>query len=359
MPPYPDRAAPGHALRHPGVLAALLAAAMFGAGTPLAKSLLGATDPWLLAGLLYLGSGLGLALWRLFSRAQAVQLPPGHWRWLAGAVLAGGVLGPLLLMLGLSRMPASGASLLLNAEGVFTALLAWCVFKENVDRRIALGMVAIVAGAVVLSWPGQADLGRAWPALAVLGACLAWGIDNNLTRQVSLTDASWIAMVKGLVAGSVNLALAWTLGGNPSWPSPPVVAAALVLGLAAYGVSLTLFVLALRHLGSARTGAYFSVAPFFGALLSLWWLDEPVSTSLVLAGGLMALGVWLHLSERHEHLHHHEPQAHAHEHEHDEHHRHAHDGPVVGGRHSHAHRHEALSHAHAHYPDEHHRHAHE
>lgn len=347
---------PGRVALPAGVGAALLAAALFGAGTPLAKSLLGGVGPWMLAGLLYLGSGLGLALMRALRRTQPARLEPGEWRWLAGAVLAGGVVAPVLLMFGLSAMPASGASLLLNAEGVFTALLAWFAFRENVDRRIAVGMLAIVAGAVVLSWPGQARFGSAWPALAVLGACLAWGVDNNLTRKVSLADAAWVAMVKGLVAGSVNLGLALSLGA--ALPSIGTLVGAAVLGFFAYGISLALFVVALRHLGTARTGAYFSVAPFFGAWLAVLGLGEPVTPALLIAGALMALGVWLHLSEHHEHLHTHEAMEHEHEHEHDLHHRHHPPGEAVPVRHTHRHRHEALTHAHAHFPDEHHRHSH-
>ena len=355
-----------HVLAHPGVAAALTAAALFGASTPLAKGLLATVDPWLLAGLLYLGSGAGLALWRVLSGARPVQMQTAQHGWLAGAVLAGGVVGPLLLMLGLSRMPASGASLLLNAEGVFTALLAWFVFKENVDRRIALGMAAIVAGALVLSGPGQARMGDVWPALAVLGACAAWAVDNNLTRKVALTDATWIASVKGLVAGCVNVALG--LAAGAAWPPWPWLAGALVLGLVAYGISLSLFVVGLRHLGTARTGAYFSIAPFFGAVLAVWWLDEPLTPSLLLAGALMALGVWLHLTEWHAHVHAHEPIDHEHEHEHDAHHDHDHDpahdpanADGAGGaawRHTHRHRHQPLTHAHTHFPDEHHRHRH-
>lgn len=187
-------------MRQAGVPAALGAALLFGAGTPLAKLLLNSVSPWLLAGLLYLGSGVGLSLYRYFSKAPTVKLPRPEIPWFVGAIIAGGIVGPVLLMLGLTGMPASGASLLLNAEGVFTALLAWFVFKENFDRRIALGMVVIVAGAVVLSWPGEARFAGSWPALAVLGACFAWGLDNNLTRKVSLSDATWIASVKGLVA---------------------------------------------------------------------------------------------------------------------------------------------------------------
>jgi drug/metabolite transporter (DMT)-like permease len=344
------------AVLQPGVAAALAAAALFGAGTPLAKLLLAGISPWMLAALLYLGSGIGLALWRVIRRAPKVTLPLRDRLWLAGAVLAGGVAGPVLLMFGLSRMPAAGASLLLNAEGVFTALLAWFAFKENFDRRIALGMLAIVAGAVVLSWPGEASFGSAWPALAVLGACFAWAIDNNLTRKVALNDATWIAAVKGLAAGAVNLALALSIGS--ALPSAPLLAGGMVLGLAAYGISLVLFVIGLRHLGTARTGAYFSVAPFFGAALAVLALGEPVTAALLAAGALMALGVWLHLSERHEHGHTHRPMEHEHEHEHDVHHAHAHADGQTAARHSHRHRHEALSHTHGHFPDEHHRHSH-
>ena len=333
------------------------AALLFGASTPLAKMLLGETSPWLLAGLLYLGSGIGLAAVRALQRAERARLAPGDGRWLAGAVLSGGVLGPVLLMWGLSDMPASGAALLLNAEAVFTALIAWFVFRENFDQRIALGMALIVAGAVVLSWPGEAGFGAALPALAVIAACLAWGIDNNLTRRVALADARYIAMVKGLAAGVTNTGLALLLGAR--LPELSVVAAAAMLGFLGYGISLVLFVVALRHLGTARTGAYFSTAPFAGAVVALVLLREPVTLSLGTAAALMAWGVWLHLTERHEHRHAHEPTEHSHEHEHDEHHRHEHGEPVApGARHTHGHRHDGLRHSHPHYPDSHHRHDH-
>jgi drug/metabolite transporter (DMT)-like permease len=329
---------------------------LFGAGTPLAKWLLDAVNPWLLAGLLYFGSGVGLSLYRWLSRAPAVRLPRNEVLWFGGAILSGGIIGPVLLMFGLTGMPASGASLLLNAESVFTALLAWFAFKENFDRRIALGMLAIVAGAVVLSVSGEARIAGLWPTLAVLGACFAWGVDNNLTRKVSLTDATWIASVKGLVSGAVNLGLAFSLGAP--MPALPNVAGAMMVGLLAYGVSLALFVVGLRHLGTARTGAYFSVAPFFGALLALL-MGEPFTIPLLMAGALMALGTWLHLTERHEHRHVHQEMEHSHEHFHDEHHQHAHDYQLrPGTKHSHRHWHEPLIHTHPHFPEAHHRHGH-
>jgi len=324
----------------PGVPAALGAALLFGAGTPLSKWLLDVVSPWLLAGLLYFGSGVGLALYRRMICAPAVRLPRNEMSWFAAAIMAGGIFAPVLLMIGLTSMPASDASLLLNAEGFFTALLAWFAFKENFDRRIALGMVAIVAGAVVLNWPGEARFDGLWPPLAILGACLAWGIDNNLTRKISLTDATWIASVKGLVSGAVNLILAFSLGA--SIPALPNLAGAMVVGFLAYSVSLALFVVGLRHLGTARTGAYFSVAPFFGALLALL-MGEPVTAPLLLAGALMALGTWLHLTEHHEHIH-------------DKHHQHEHDdAEAVGNKHHHVHWHHPTTHKHPHFPDSHHR----
>ncbi len=292
---------------------------------------------------------------RRVRHAAPVRPTRAEWGWLAGATLAGGVLGPVLLLTGLALMPAAGASLLLNMEGVLTALLAWFVFRENVDKRVALGMALIVAGAGVLSWPGDASVGLGWPALAVLGACLAWAIDNNLTRKVALTDASFIAMAKGLTAGATNLVIAFALGAT--WPALPTVAAGALLGFISYGASLVLFVVALRRLGTARTGAYFSVAPFFGALLAVALLGERVGPALLIAAALMALGVWLHLAERHEHAHAHEEIEHTHAHQHDAHHDHTHEGPVAGA-HTHAHRHAALTHSHRHYPDAHHGHTH-
>jgi drug/metabolite transporter (DMT)-like permease len=345
-----------NSLRNVGVQAAIAAAILFGAGTPLAKILLGSVSPWMLAGLLYLGSGLGLALYRLIRSSPRVRLARAEILPLAGAIGFGGVLGPVLLMFGLANMPATGASLLLNAEGVFTALLAWFVFRENFDRRIALGMLAIVAGAVVLSIPAGAELGAVWPSLAVLGACLCWGIDNNLTRKIALTDATWLAAVKGGVAGPVNLVIAFALGAQ--LPAPASIAGAMIVGFFAYGVSLVLFIVAMRHVGTARAGAHFSVAPFFGAVLAVA-LGASITVPLVIAAALMAFGVWLHLTERHEHEHTHEAVTHDHWHVHDEHHQHSHSEPVASGiRHSHRHTHEAATHTHEHYPDAHHRHDH-
>ena len=346
--------------RRRGIAVALLAAVLFGSSAPFAKLLLRDASPQLLAGLLYLGSGLGLALVWLLRRGRTKEagLARGDIRWLAGATAAGGVAGPLLLMYGLTRTPAASASLLLNLEGVLTALIAWIVFRENFDRRIALGMLAIVGGGVVLSWEGRADLGGLLGPLAIGGACLAWAIDNNLTQKVSGGDPVQIAMIKGLTAGSVNTAIALVLGA--ALPNVARVGGALALGFFSYGVSLVLFVLALRRLGTARTGAYFSIAPFVGAAVSLVVFRQAPTVGILVGAALMALGVWLHVSEHHEHSHAHEAIAHEHLHSHDTHHQHAHspDDPP-GESHSHSHQHEPLVHSHPHYPDLHHRHGHD
>jgi drug/metabolite transporter (DMT)-like permease len=340
-----------------GIPAALAAALLFGAATPAAKLLLGPFDPWLLAGVLYLGSGAGLAIFKGAVRTQGAPIRRADLPWLIGAIVAGGAVGPVLLMWGLSRTTASSASLLLNAEGVLTALIAWFAFRENFDRRILLGMALITAGAIVLSWTGQGQPEASMPSLAVVGACLAWAVDNNLTRKIALVDATTLAMLKGLVAGSVNAVLAWAAGARLPGATP--IAGALLLGFLSYGVSLVLFVRALRDLGAARTGAYFSTAPFAGAVLAVLVLDEPVTWMLVAAMVLMASGVWLHLTERHIHEHLHVAMDHEHEHEHDEHHQHEHAMPVPPGtRHTHVHHHEPLRHTHRHFPDAHHRHEH-
>ena len=280
-----------------------------------------------------------------------------EWIWLAGAILFGGVAGPVALMYGLVTSAASTASLLLNLEAVFTALLAWFLFRENFDRRILLGMAAIVAGGLLLVWTPGAH-GEASPGLVLIAvACLCWAIDNNLTRKVSASDAVLVAGLKGLAAGAVNLGLALLAG--QALPPLGVLGLALAVGFLGYGVSLVLFVLALRHLGTARAGAYFSVAPFLGAALAVPMQGDAVTIQFVAAGLLMAIGVWLHLTEHHGHRHAHEPLEHAHAHSHDEHHRHAHDFAWDGREpHTHAHAHGHLVHAHVHYPDVHHRHPH-
>ena len=349
-----------HSHLWPGVPFALGAAVLFGASTPLSKFFLGSIDPWMLAGILYLGAGFGLFAVRMFLRASGREtteatLVRAEYPWLALVVVVGGIIGPLLLMFGLSRTSASQASLLLNLEGLATMGIAWLVFRENVDRRLLVGAFAILCGAVLLAWDGvqfSFDIG----GLLIAGACLAWGIDNNLTRKLSSADPVQIATIKGLVAGSVNLLLA--LGVGAEFPSFGIIGAAAIVGFFGIGVSLVMFMLGLRHLGTARTGAYFSLAPFIGAVLAILLLQEPATLQLAIAGTLMAIGLWLHLAERHEHEHVHNELEHEHRHMHDAHHSHTHEGEVTEP-HSHWHRHKPKRHKHPHYPDLHHRHTHQ
>jgi drug/metabolite transporter (DMT)-like permease len=336
-----------------GITLALLSALLFGASTPFAKLLLAGTNPWMLAGLLYLGAGLGLAVLRAVIRPPAeAPLRRPDLPWLAAAILAGGIAGPVLLMFGLRATPATGASLLLNLESLASLAIAWIVFREPVDRRLLLGAFAILAGAALLSWQGTAGFQPG--ALLIAAACLCWGIDNNLTRKLSGADPGQIAMLKGLAAGAVNLGLAAALGAH--LPAAALILAALLIGFLGYGVSLLLFILALRHLGAARAGAYFALAPFAGASLAVLILHEPITPILLLAGALMGFGLYLHLAERHEHDHSHEPLDHEHRHRHDSHHQHTHlPGIDPAEPHTHRHLHAALTHRHPHYPDLHHR----
>ena len=345
----------------PGAAFAIGSAALFGASTPLAKWLLGdGAQPLLLAGIFYLGSGIGLTLIeaiRIGVRHESTEAPlrRADVPRLAGAVLLGGAVAPALLLLGLQNTSAAAAALLLNLEGVATMGIAWLVFRENVDRRLLLGALTIIAGAVALSWKGGGAAGTG--GLLIIGACVAWGMDNNLTRGLAGADPIQITLIKGLTAGSVNLALGLSTGAA-MLPWKESLAAAAV-GFFGYGVSLVLFVRALRLLGAARTSAYFSTAPFIGAMMAVLFFSEPISIALLAAAALMGAGVYLHLRESHEHDHTHDEMEHEHQHEHDAHHRHRHAAQHPPGEpHTHWHRHAPMIHSHPHHPDLHHRHEH-
>lgn len=332
---------------HSATLPALASAALFGAATPAAKALLGEVAPVLLAGLFYFGSGLALSLWVLARNYLAPlkakeMVARADLGWLGVAIFFGGVAAPLLLFTGLASNPASTTALLLNMEGVFTILLAWAVFREQLDRRLLFGIIAIVAGCALIGWRGPPAAGSSWlDSMAIVGACLAWAIDNNVTRKISAGDAVSIGALKGLVAGSITLTLGLTTGAP--LPGFAVIAAAILVGVVGYGQSLVLFVSSLRNLGAARTAAYFSIAPFVGALLSIVFLGEQVSATLVVGGLLVGAGVWLHLTENHAHEHRHPGPAPNRPRE-DDRQRVQEHGPTI--------------HSHPHYPDIHHRHRH-
>lgn len=346
------------------ILQALLAAALFGSSAPLSKLLLGQVEPIPLAGLLYLGSGLGLLLFRAARRAaqpaapaeaplQKTDLP-----WLAGAILAGGIAAPILLMLSLRDTPAATAALLLNFEGAATTLIAALAFQEAVSRRAAWAVAVITLGCVLLSVNFNAEWGISLGALGILAACGLWGADNNFTRHISAKDPLSIVIIKGLVAGMFSIALALLIGSPlPGWGA---ALGAMALGSLSYGLSITLFIRAMRGLGAARTSALFSTAPLAGLLLSLVLFRDPLSWLMLAALPLMAGGALLLIDEQHEHTHTHAALAHDHAHCHDDgHHDHTHaDGQPCDGAHAHLHIHPTLQHQHAHLPDIHHRHAH-
>lgn len=346
-----------------GYYYAIFAAILFGASTPSAKTLIGQIHPWLLAGLLYLGSSFGLIIISSIRRYSSIQflkeasLTKRDWKWLLIAVIFGGILSPVLLMLGLARISGSVASLLLNLESVFTALIAWVIFKEFVDKRLVFGMLLIVIGSFILSWPGVPKVENFIGILFIAGSCLLWGIDNNVTRKISASDPLNIALVKCLIAGITNTCLAFL------WirvlPTPKIFIVSIIVGFIGYGLSLYFYVLGLRYVGAARTGAYFSIAPFIGAILAIICLNESITIQFIFASILMWFGIYLHLTEHHEHEHTHEELEHSHLHTHDEHHEHQHIvNDPKGEPHTHLHKHNTLRHKHPHYPDIHHQHKH-
>lgn len=345
------------------IIQALLAAALFGASAPFAKLLLGEVEPVLLAGLLYLSSGLSAALlgWGQRVRAKGVTVEAGlarqEWPWLAGAVLAGGILAPIVLLFSLRETAAATASLLLNFEGLATTLIAVWFFREAISRKIAGAIGLIAAASIILSWNSQGEWGLSLGALGILLACVLWGLDNNFTRRISAKNPLTIVAVKGLVAGSFSLLLGLLLGNPlPGWLT---VLGAMVLGSLSYGLSIMLFILAMREMGAARTSALFSTAPFIGAILSFLILREPLDMRFGLGFLVMVIGAYLLVGEDHGHAHHHAYLVHEHRHSHDDDH-HSHDHPEGASQQAHAHPHEHSSgeHEHPHTPDLHHHHDH-
>jgi drug/metabolite transporter (DMT)-like permease len=350
-------------LKNSGVMLALISALLFGASTPLSKYLLIEIDPLLLAGLLYLGSGIGIGIILIvkiiLAKPNTIEKINYHdLKWLMLTTLMGGMIGPILLMQGLKLTNASTASLLLNMESILTAVIAWLILKEHTSLNQVLGMIFIVVGSVILASSSHFSGPNVIGMLLIIGACLAWGIDNNITRQISSSNPYIIVCFKSLVAGSTNTILSIFFA-KKFLISMPMIFTTLSIGFLSYGVSLVCFVLALRNIGTARTSAYFSSAPFIGALLSVIFLAEALSFQLLFACLFMAIGVWIHFIEHHEHEHTHEELIHEHLHIHDEHHQHEHlPSDPQGEPHSHLHHHKPIKHKHPHYPDIHHRHKH-
>ena len=338
---------------YPAVIA-IGGAVLFGASAPAAKVLLGDVDPVVLAGLLYAGCGIGLMLVSILrgvtSARSEAKLTAGDLPWLAGTVIAGGVVAPVLLMAGLKATPAVTASLLLNFECVATATIAALVFREAIGRRVWLAVGLVTLASMILAVNLTGEFGVSFGALGVIGACVFWGVDNNLTTRISARDPVAIGMVKGLGAGAFSLAIAFLLG--RSLPGPAIIAAALCLGAVSYGLSIALFILASRGMGAARTSAWFGTAPFAGAILSLLVFREFPGLQFVVALPFMIAGGLLLFGEEHEHMHVHAPVEHEHYYKVDKHH------PFEAGG-TYRHRHGEVRHAHPHQPDIHHRHGHD
>lgn len=336
------------------VLACLAAALLFGASTPLSKALLERTGPFTLAGLLYLGAALGVAPFGLQGGFRGGGDPRERLR-LLSTVIFGGVLGPVFLLLGLREAQASSVALWLNGETAATAILGWAFFREHLDRRALLAVGLILVAGVLLAVPGGFASARAGIYVAL--ACVCWGLDNNLTAVITGFTPAQTTLVKGIVAGTVNLVIGLLL--ESPLPAAAVIGGALVIGVFSYGISIVLYILGAQHLGATRAQLFFSTSPFLGVLLSWGLLREPVQAVQVGAAALMAAGLSLILGGRHEHGHRHEAVAHTHSHRHDDaHHEHPHAGGAPSDRHTHAHEHAAHTHAHPHMPDVHHRHEH-
>lgn len=346
------------------IFQALIAASLFGASAPFSKLLLGEMQPVLLASFLYLGSGIGLTIYKFIQRTgfknsyREAEIGKRDWPWLIGATISGGIAAPIVLMVSLKQTPAATASLLLNFEGVATALIAVLVFEESVGKRIWSAVFLITLASVLLSMDLAAKWGFSLGAVGILCACTLWGIDNNFTRNISAKDPVMIVAIKGTVAGCFSLFVAFLLG--YSLPSAFKILLSLALGLFCYGLSIVFFILSMRELGSGRTSAYFASAPFIGAALSFLIFREPPNTLFVVSFPIMVLGAFLLFGEEHAHLHTHFETEHEHSHHHEDgHHLHEHPAIAKNQPHSHPHKHEDLTHEHTHTPDIHHRHGHQ
>jgi drug/metabolite transporter (DMT)-like permease len=349
-----------HDGRWPGTLSAFFSAVLFGMSAPFGKLLLSHVKPLPLAALLYLGSFAGItaiALVRALLKGRGAAEAPlrrGDLFALACAILSGGVVAPILLFYGLSRTPASVASLLLNTEAMLTMLLAALVFREWVGKQVWVSAALMLCASLIMVYSSVEKAAPSGPLL-IVAACFMWGVDNNITRRLSHKSPFSIAQIKGLVAGIVTLLIAYSAG--DSLPAAPFILSALLLGAFSYGASLVLFIYALRYIGTSRTATWFQTAPFIGAIVSFLLLGEPLSARLAVSGFIMIGAAALLLREYHAHEHKHPATLHEHRHEHDEHHQHEHENAPVGA-HAHLHQHAPVVHSHTHFPDTHHRHKH-
>lgn len=339
-----------------GGLLALTAAVLFGISTPLVQRFGSGVGAFATAALLYLGAAAAGALLRQRVEHEARILSGDFPRLLAMAA-AGAVVGPVALAWGLQRTSAASASLMLTLEAVFTAVLAWWMYRETMDRRVRAAMLMLVLGGVLLIVnQGRVSGAGLWGLLAVLLATAAWGVDNTVSRALAERDPGQVVLAKALLGAAATSILAAAFG--ESLPTVDAALGLLAVGAAGYGLSLRFYLLAQRAFGAARTGSVFAFAPFIGAALAVALGDQTFSWLMAAGSVLMLAGVVLHLAESHGHEHQHEPMEHEHAHRHDDgHHDHVHD-PMPTGAHSHQHRHDPRRHVHPHVPDAHHAHHH-
>lgn len=342
-----------------GGLLALLAAALFGASTPLVQRFGTGLGAFSTAALLYAGAAVLGAVLRQPAQREA-QLQRADLPRLLAMALFGAVLGPVALAWGLQRTSGVSASLMLTLEAVFTAVLAWRMYHETLDRRVASAMLLLLAGGVLLvldQTRSGAGAMQGIGLMAVGGATVAWGVDNTLSRALAERDPNQVVMAKAVLGTAASAALAGLL--REPLPDGPAALALFFIGASGYGLSLRFYLLAQRAFGAARTGSVFAFAPFMGAALALALGDRAWGGLMVGGSLLMVAGVLLHLAESHAHMHQHVAMEHEHAHRHDDgHHGHSHE-PMPVGAHSHWHRHEPIRHEHPHAPDAHHAHRHD
>jgi len=340
-----------------GVLLAALAALAFGLATPIVAWAGRDVGPLSTAALLYLGAALTALVLQAIVRSGEARIRRSDAPRLIAIAVAGGAIAPALLAWGLQRAGATAGSLLLTLDTVFTVLLARACFHEPIGRRFALAVACMAAGgaALTLDSSSSGSFGMLG-VLAVAGATAAWALDNTWTRPLAERDPFQVILVKGALGASLTATLALVRG--EAMPPLDHGLVLLACGATGYGASLYCYLHAQRRIGAGRTGSVFALAPFIGAALAWSLGDRHAGSFAIAAAALFALGVYLHVSERHGHRHTHEPVEHEHMHRHDdEHHAHTHEPPFVG-EHSHVHRHDQVEHEHEHAPDVHHAHTH-
>lgn len=325
---------------------AILAAALYALSAPVGKVLLDHAGAAMMAAFLYLGAGLGLALWgRIVPDREASPITRQDIPYILGMILLD-IAAPILLMLGLQRTGSANASLLNNFEIVATSLIAWLLFREKLSRRLSFAIVLVTFASIVLGYEGSESLRFGAGSALVLAAACCWGLENNCTRMLSRCSSVQITTIKGIFSGLGSLIVAFCAG--ESLPDLRWIPAILLLGFVAYGLSINFYIKAQKELGAAKTSAWYSIAPFLGVVFGIVLLGERPDGRFFLGLGLMVLATLLmvfdtiSLQHTHEHAHthchehRHGDQLHTHEHTHIHAHTHVHGADEATHDHQHA-----------------------